>query len=50
MQWAPGLRPGTAKGVIFFTFEDKAGIVNVIVWRRIHERFRRAVISGKGEG
>ncbi|WP_088623710.1 OB-fold nucleic acid binding domain-containing protein [Oceanicola sp. 22II-s10i] len=40
-------RPGTAKGVIFVTLEDETGIVNVIVWRKMYERFRRAVISGR---
>ena len=40
-------RPGTAKGVIFITLEDETGIVNVIVWRNLFERFRRAVISGR---
>ena len=40
-------RPGTAKGVIFVTLEDESGICNVIVWRRIYETFRRAVIAGR---
>jgi DNA-directed RNA polymerase len=40
-------RPGTAKGVIFITLEDETGVVNVIVWRNMYERFRRAVISGR---
>jgi len=40
-------RPGTAKGVIFVTLEDETGISNVIVWRKIYERFRRAVIAGR---
>jgi DNA polymerase III alpha subunit len=40
-------RPGTAKGVIFITLEDETGISNVIVWRKIYERFRRAVIAGR---
>ena len=40
-------RPGTAKGVIFLTLEDETGVVNVIVWRKLYERFRRAVISGR---
>ncbi|WP_196941890.1 OB-fold nucleic acid binding domain-containing protein [Pseudooceanicola algae] len=40
-------RPGTAKGVIFLTLEDETGVVNVIAWRKIFERFRRAVISGR---
>ena len=40
-------RPGTAKGVIFITLEDETGVVNVIVWRSLYERYRRAVISGR---
>lgn len=40
-------RPGTAKGVIFITLEDETGVVNVIVWRKLYERFRRAVIAGR---
>lgn len=40
-------RPGTAKGVIFITLEDETGTVNVIVWRALYERFRRAVIAGR---
>lgn len=40
-------RPGTAKGVIFLTLEDETGVINVIVWRKMYERFRRAVISGR---
>jgi DNA polymerase III alpha subunit len=40
-------RPGTAKGVIFLTLEDETGVVNVIVWRGLYERFRRAVIAGR---
>ena len=40
-------RPGTAKGVIFLTLEDETGVVNIVVWSQIYERFRRAVISGR---
>ena len=40
-------RPGTANGVIFLTLEDETGVVNVIVWRKLYEHFRRAVISGR---
>jgi DNA polymerase III alpha subunit len=29
------------------TLEDETGIVNVIVWRKVYERHRRAVISGR---
>ena len=40
-------RPGTASGVIFLTLEDETGIANVIVWPKMYERYRRAVISGR---
>ncbi|MCR8725318.1 OB-fold nucleic acid binding domain-containing protein [Frigidibacter sp. ROC022] len=40
-------RPGTAKGVIFVTLEDETGTANVVVWRAIYEKFRRAVIAGR---
>lgn len=40
-------RPGTAHGTIFVTLEDETGVVNVIVWRGVYERHRRAVISGR---
>lgn len=40
-------RPGTAKGVVFVTLEDETGVVNVIVWRKVFEKFRRAVIAGR---
>lgn len=40
-------RPGTAKGVVFLTLEDETGVVNVVIWRKVFERFRRAVIAGR---
>lgn len=40
-------RPGTAKGVIFITLEDETGVCNIVVWRALYERFRRAVIAGR---
>ncbi len=40
-------RPGTAKGVIFLTLEDETGTCNVVVWKSVYERFRRAVIAGR---
>ena len=40
-------RPGTAKGVIFITLEDEFGVCNVIVWQKIYQQFRRAVIAGR---
>lgn len=40
-------RPGTANGVVFITLEDESGTCNVVVWRSIYEKFRRAVIAGR---
>ena len=40
-------RPGTASGVIFLTLEDETGTSNVVVWTKIYDRFRRAVIAGR---
>ena len=40
-------RPGTAKGVIFISLEDETGVANVVVWAKIYEKFRRAVVAGR---
>merc|ERR1711969_47157 len=40
-------RPGTASGVIFVTLEDETGVSNVVVWPKVYERFRRAVMGGR---
>ncbi|MAG55479.1 MAG: error-prone DNA polymerase [Planctomycetes bacterium] len=32
-------RPGTAKGVTFFTLEDETGFVNLVVWKDTFERY-----------
>ena len=40
-------RPGTAAGVIFLTLEDETGVSNVVVWSKVYETFRKAVIAGR---
>jgi error-prone DNA polymerase len=40
-------RPGTAKGLIFVTFEDETGNANVIVMPDIYEKYRQAVLEPK---
>ncbi len=40
-------RPGTAKGVVFLTLEDETGVANVVIWRKVFLRFRRAVVAGR---
>jgi len=34
-------RPGTASGVVFLTLEDETAMLNLIVWPRVWERYRR---------
>ncbi len=38
-------RPGSAKGVMFITLEDETGIANLVVWPKVFEANRRAVLS-----
>jgi error-prone DNA polymerase len=40
-------RPGTASGVIFMTLEDETGIANVIIWDRVFQKNRRAVLGSR---
>jgi error-prone DNA polymerase len=40
-------RPGTANGVIFATLEDETGIVNVIVWPAMFEKYRRTLLASR---
>ncbi|HEY4531103.1 MAG TPA: error-prone DNA polymerase [Luteimonas sp.] len=38
-------KPQTASGTIFVTLEDEAGMVNVVVWPRVAERWRKALLG-----
>jgi error-prone DNA polymerase len=40
-------RPGTASGVVFLTLEDETGNINVIVWPRVQEQFRAALMTAQ---
>ena len=40
-------RPGSAKGVIFMTLEDETGVVNVVVWPNVLEKYRQAILGGR---
>jgi DNA polymerase III alpha subunit len=33
--------------VIFMVLEDETGVANIVVWAKVFERFRRAVIAGR---
>jgi error-prone DNA polymerase len=38
-------RPGTAGGVVFMTLEDETGFVNLVVWTRVFDRFRKVILT-----
>lgn len=40
-------RPETAKGTVFVTLEDETGAVNVIVWPKVFESQRRALLAAR---
>ena len=40
-------RPGTASGVTFVTLEDETGQINLIVWKKIAEEFRAALLNAR---
>ncbi|WP_239031941.1 OB-fold nucleic acid binding domain-containing protein [Paroceanicella profunda] len=40
-------RPGTAQGVVFMTIEDETGTVNIVIWKAVLARFRRAVMTAR---
>ena len=40
-------QPQTAKETIFLSIEDETGVTNLIVWKDVQNRFRRAVYAGK---
>jgi len=40
-------RPGSAKGVMFFTIEDEHGTANLVLFPDISKRFRREVVEAR---
>ncbi|MDD3650446.1 error-prone DNA polymerase [Immundisolibacter sp.] len=40
-------RPGTASGVVFVTLEDETGSVNLVVWPRVLQAQREAVLGAR---
>ncbi len=38
-------KPGSAKGVMFMTVEDEAGIANLVIWPSLFERERSLILS-----
>ena len=40
-------RPGTASGVVFMTLEDETGNINLIIWPKVLEHYRQAVLRSQ---
>ena len=40
-------RPGTASGVLFLTLEDETGNSNIVIWKDVQQRFRRALLGAR---
>ena len=40
-------RPGTASGVTFVTLEDETGQINLIIWKKIAEEYRSALLNAR---
>jgi error-prone DNA polymerase len=40
-------RPGSAKGVVFITIEDEAGIANLVIWPDVFEKQRKIVMGAR---
>lgn len=40
-------RPGSAKGVCFITLEDETGIVNLVIWPDMMERYRKVIMGSR---
>ncbi|WP_417465491.1 error-prone DNA polymerase [Kordiimonas sp.] len=40
-------RPGSAKGVLFMTIEDESGVANIVVWAKVFEKARAAVMGSR---
>jgi len=38
-------RPGSAKGVCFITLEDETGVINLVVWPDLKEKYRKVVMG-----
>ena len=40
-------RPGSAKGVCFITLEDEGGVINLVIWPDVMERYRGIIMSAR---
>jgi len=40
-------KPRTANGAVFITLEDETGTANIIVWKNIFKKYRKAIIESR---
>jgi len=40
-------RPGSAKGVCFITLEDETGVINLVVWPNLKDKYRKVVMGAR---
>ncbi|RZL20424.1 MAG: DNA polymerase III subunit alpha [Pedobacter sp.] len=40
-------RPGTASGICFITIEDETGIVNLVVFKKLFDKYRKEILRSK---
>lgn len=38
-------RPGTAKGVCFITLEDETGLVNLVIFQKLFDEYRKPILQ-----
>jgi len=40
-------RPGTASGIVFITIEDETGIANLVVFRKVFDKYRKEIVGSR---
>ena len=40
-------RPGTAKGICFITLEDETGVVNIVVFEKLFQKYRKDILQAR---
>lgn len=40
-------RPGTASGIVFITIEDETGVANLVVFKKVFEKYRKEIVGSR---
>lgn len=40
-------RPGTASGICFITIEDETGVANLVVFKKLFDKYRKEIVSAR---